>query len=74
MVRPRELATRATALGIEKGFRFGDTLFLTEQDILGDRLARDIAIRDPEDSDALIGTAVPEELRDRVRAILDARD
>lgn len=41
---------------------------------LGDRLARDIAIRDPEDSDALIGTAVPEELRDRVRAILDARD
>ncbi len=27
-------------LGIEKGFRFGDTLFLTEQDILGERIAR----------------------------------
>ncbi|MGD1876172.1 MAG: transcription-repair coupling factor [Kiloniellaceae bacterium] len=28
------------ALGIEKGFRFADTLFLTEQDILGERIAR----------------------------------
>ncbi len=28
------------ALGIEKGFRFGETLFLTEQDILGERIAR----------------------------------
>ncbi len=28
------------ALAIEKGFRFGETLFLTEQDILGERIAR----------------------------------
>jgi transcription-repair coupling factor (superfamily II helicase) len=28
------------ALAVEKGFRFGDVLFLTEQDILGERIAR----------------------------------
>jgi len=28
------------ALSVEKGFRFGEVLFLTEQDILGERIAR----------------------------------
>ena len=34
------------------------------------RLARDLAIRDPETNDALIDTAIAEERRDAVRAIL----
>lgn len=38
---------------------------------IGDRLARDLAIRDTETNEALIGTAIPEEQRDAVREILD---
>lgn len=39
---------------------------------IGERLARDIAIRDPQTNEALIDTAVPEAQRAAVRAILAA--
>src|SRR3546814_13205033 len=37
--RPKDRGARA-ALAVEKGFRFDGALFLTEQDILGERIAR----------------------------------
>ncbi len=37
---------------------------------IGERLARDLSIRDPETNEALIATAIPEEQREAVRTIL----